>query len=76
MSSELGDVTFGFFPIVTSFLLWPGWIAVLPLLPIGAVITADPTGRNAMDIIQPWAPGSWGPITSRCLPQAPAGWGL
>lgn len=41
MSSELGDVTFGFFPIVTSFHLWPGWTAVLPLLPIGAVVTAD-----------------------------------
>lgn len=35
-------------------------------------ITADPAGRKAMDIIQPWAPDSWG----LSLPQGPVEWGL
>lgn len=35
MPLELGDVMFGFFPIVTSFQSWVGWTAILHLIPHG-----------------------------------------
>lgn len=80
LPSELGDVTYLASPLFSPAFTHDQGGQQFSTCPLPSALQLRSRltlwRRKAVDILQPRALGSWGPITSHRFPWGPVGWGL